>query len=107
MSMAHGLELRVPFVDSELLQRIGRIPPELRLRSGKKMLLEAVPEIPEWVSKRNKQGFVFPFEKWLSQRWTKSFAEATRRIPNKKATWYQRWSVFTLDAWLQRHHLGE
>ena len=107
MSMAHGLELRVPFVDSELLQRIGRIPPELRLRSGKKMLLEAVPEIPEWVSKRNKQGFVFPFEKWLSQRWTKSFAESTRRIPNKKATWYQRWSVFTLDAWLQRHHLGE
>ena len=106
MSMANGLELRVPFVDSALLKRIGRITPELRLRSGKKMLLEAVPEIPEWVTKRSKQGFVVPFEKWFSQRWPESFAAATQKIPLKETTWYQRWAVFTLDSWIQRHQVG-
>jgi asparagine synthase (glutamine-hydrolysing) len=105
MSMAHGLELRVPFVDSNLLQRIGSIPPELRLRSGKQLLLEAVPEIPDWVKKRSKQGFAFPFEKWLSQRWDGPFAEVSRRLPNKNVTWYQKWCLFMLDNWLQTHNV--
>jgi asparagine synthase (glutamine-hydrolysing) len=106
MSMAHSLELRVPFVDSNLLQRMGRISPELRLRSGKKMLLEAIPEIPDWVANRTKQGFVVPFEKWYSQRWPESFALATQKIPLRETTWYQRWAVFTLDSWMQRHQVS-
>ncbi len=107
MSMAHGLELRVPFVDSTLVQQIGRISPDLRLRSGKQMLLEAVPEIPDWVTKRTKQGFVVPFETWFAQRWPESFAKVTQKIPFKETTWYQRWAVFTLDTWIQRHQVGD
>jgi len=106
MSMAHGLELRVPLVDRVLFERMSRIPPALRLRSGKQMLLEAVPEIPKWVSGAPKRGFVFPFEKWLKEQWAESFARATARAPFKNPTWYQRWSIFMLDTWLERHGLN-
>lgn len=106
MSMAHGLELRVPLVDRVLFERVSHIPASLRLRSGKKMLLEAVPEIPEWVAHAPKRGFMFPYEKWLRQGWGDSFARATARVPAANPTWYQRWSVFMLDTWLERLRLG-
>ena len=103
MSMAHSLELRVPFVDHRLHQQLDRLPPSLRLRPGKAALLDAVPEIPDWVAQRPKRGFVFPFESWLKQHWTGPFAEATSRLRLRSPTWYQRWAVFVLDAWLRRH----
>lgn len=105
MSMAHGLELRVPFVDRALFQQVARIPADQRLRSGKQLLLEAVPEIPKWVSGAPKRGFVFPFEKWLGEEWGASFAQATARAPFRNPTWYQRWSIFMLEHWLERHGL--
>lgn len=105
MSMAHGLELRVPLVDHALFQRVARVPSALRLRPGKQMLLDAVPEIPSWVSQAPKRGFVFPFEKWLSQGWGDAFARSSARAPFKNSTWYQRWCIFMLDTWLERHGL--
>lgn len=106
MSMAHGLELRVPLVDRALFERIARVPAAQRLRSGKQMLLDAVPEIPEWIRSQTKRGFVFPFEKWLDQKWGESFAEATRKLPYGRPTWFMRWAVFALDHWIQRHGLN-
>lgn len=101
MSMAHGLELRVPFVDRVLFEKVSRIPASLRLRQGKQMLLDAVPEVPEWVANQPKRGFVFPFEKWLGAKWGEAFLESTAKIPFANPTWYQRWSVFMLTLWLQ------
>lgn len=106
MSMAHSLELRVPLVDRVLFERVARIPASLRLRAGKQMLLEAVPEIPEWVAGATKRGFVFPFEKWLGQGWGDAFARATNRAPFKNPTWYQRWSIFMFDTWLEARGRG-
>ncbi|MCB1227488.1 MAG: asparagine synthase (glutamine-hydrolyzing) [Verrucomicrobiales bacterium] len=106
MSMAHGLELRVPLVDQMLFRRLARIPAARRLRSGKQILLEAVPEIPEWVSGATKRGFVFPFEKWLKEQWGESFARATVHAPFKNPTWYQRWSIVMLDTWLEHHSIN-
>jgi asparagine synthase (glutamine-hydrolysing) len=63
-SMAHGLELRVPLVDSRLLDALARVPASQRLRPGKRQLIEAVPEIPQWVLEQPKRGFTFPFEAW-------------------------------------------
>ncbi len=60
MSMAWSLELRVPFVDSHFVEAIQRIPAQLRLAQGKQLLLDAIPEIPQWVRERPKQGFTFP-----------------------------------------------
>ncbi|WP_397382229.1 asparagine synthase (glutamine-hydrolyzing) [Prosthecobacter sp.] len=102
MSMSQGLELRVPLVDRDLFERVAMVPAHLRLRRGKQMLLDAVPEVPEWIWNQPKRGFVFPFEKWLGQQWGDEFAVATRKLPYKNATWFKRWAVFMLDHWLER-----
>ncbi len=102
MSMAHGLELRVPFVDRVLFEKVAQIPAALRLRQGKRMLLDAVPEVPEWVANQVKRGFVFPFENWLEANWGKSLRDVDARLPSKRLTWYQRWSIFMLDQWLSK-----
>ena len=62
MSMAWGLELRVPLVDSFFYTQLLKIPEKWRLEQGKKMLIDAVPELPQWVVEQPKKGFRFPFD---------------------------------------------
>ncbi len=100
MSMAHGLELRVPLVDRVLFERIAVIPAELRLRPGKRLLLEAVPEIPDWVAGAPKRGFLFPYQEWLAADWGAAFADARAELADPRAPWYQLWCVFMLRQWL-------
>ena len=102
MSMAHGLELRVPLTDHVLFEAVSRIPASLRLRPGKQMLLDAVPEIPEWVARQPKRGFLFPYEKWLADDWGQAFDKVRSSLPDKRATWYQLWCAFMLERWLDR-----
>jgi asparagine synthase (glutamine-hydrolysing) len=100
MSMAHGLELRVPFVDKLLFETLATLPASQRLQSGKKLLLQAVPEVPDWVANQPKRGFTFPFEKWLEASWGDSFLTVTQSIPFPNPTWYQRWALFMLERWI-------
>ncbi len=101
-SMAWGLELRVPFVDKVLVDRLTTIPPSLRLQTGKKLLIDAVPELPEWVVKRPKQGFRFPFDEWFEDEWKSISIRSTPKwIPLKP--WYRRWSIAALSDWTDRH----
>lgn len=92
-SMAHGLELRVPFVDARLLSQISGISTGERLRQGKQLLLDAVPEVPEWIRKQTKRGFSFPFQQWLEGQFGGTLAEAQRvsHVPLK--SWYRIWAV--------------
>jgi asparagine synthase (glutamine-hydrolysing) len=100
MSMAHGLELRVPLVDSGLFDAVSVIPASLRLRQGKGLLLDAVPEIPDWIRNRPKGGFLFPYEKWLATPdWRNLFEAELKDMPIPPANWYQRWSVFVFKRW--------
>ena len=67
MSMAHGLEVRLPFVDHELTATVW---PDLgfhgALLRGKRLLHETLAKpLPSEVTNRPKQGFVLPFEKWM------------------------------------------
>lgn len=103
MSMTHGLELRVPFVDVPLFEKIARIPAEHRLQPGKKLLLQAVPEIPEWVANQPKRGFVFPFEKWMDADWKGTFDKISQELPGRNPTWYQRWAIFMLQQWMKQN----
>ncbi|WP_395746998.1 asparagine synthase (glutamine-hydrolyzing) [Prosthecobacter sp.] len=102
MSMAHGLELRVPLVDRCLFEAVARIPAALRLQPGKRLLVDAVPEIPRWISQAPKRGFLFPYEKWLASEWGGAFQEVAARLPVATPSWYQLWSVFMLERWLER-----
>ncbi len=96
MSMANGMELRVPFVDRGLFEAVSRIPAATRLQPGKRLLTDAVPEVPDWVVNQKKRGFLFPFEKWLGSSWGESFAHASQNAPVPVTTWYQKWSLFVL-----------
>jgi asparagine synthase (glutamine-hydrolysing) len=96
MSMAHGLELRVPLVDRMLCEQTLMIPAAERFRGHKALLTDAVPEVPEWVVNQKKRGFLFPYQKWLSHDWGAAFAEAGQGAPVPMPNWYQQWSVFVL-----------
>lgn len=101
-SMAWGLELRVPFVDKVLVDRISTIPSDLRLQQGKTLLIDAVPELPEWVLERPKQGFRFPFDEWFSEEWADMSTLPTPQwIPQKP--WYRRWALAVLSDWKDRY----
>jgi asparagine synthase (glutamine-hydrolysing) len=60
LSMAHGLELRVPFVDKEIVEYVERLPANLKVRHGsQKWLHRQVCRtfLPESIVKRPKRGF--------------------------------------------------
>lgn len=102
MSMAHGLELRVPFLDRPLLDTVARIPAATRLRPGKQLLLEAVPEVPAWIAHQPKRGFLFPFEQWMGGDWRETFTALDRSSPVPLQTWYRKWAFFALNRWMER-----
>ncbi len=107
MSMACGLELRVPFVDKYLLDEISLIPAELRLQFGKQLLIDAVPELPEFVVERPKQGFRFPFDEWFANEWqdleTQPFEYFSAPAWLMLTPWYRRWALTILNDWLSRY----
>src|SRR5260221_6349341 len=68
MSMAHGLELRVPFLDRALVEACFRIPGDKKLQGElpKSLLLASLGvELPREIVNRPKRGFTLPFERWL------------------------------------------
>ncbi|MBS1641206.1 MAG: asparagine synthase (glutamine-hydrolyzing) [Bacteroidetes bacterium] len=68
MSMWHSLEVRVPFLDKDLMNLVYSIVPEVRYNANqiKHLLIKAFKnELPEAIWNRPKQGFVFPFEMWM------------------------------------------
>ena len=99
MSMASGVELRVPFLDPVLFDTVARIPARQRLQPGKDLLRRAVPEIPEWVANQPKRGFLFPFEDWLAGTWGDAFASIDRTSPVPAGTWYRKWAVLAFERW--------
>lgn len=80
MSMAHGLEVRVPFVDHHLIEAVWPgLAQHSRLRHGKKLLVDSVdPALPPAVVSRPKQGFTLPFEHWMDGPLAEFVAEGLR-----------------------------
>lgn len=67
MPMAWGLEVRVPFLDHELVELAAHMPPELKLREGGKFPLKAISRglIPDAVIDRPKGYFPVPALKYV------------------------------------------
>ncbi len=69
MSMSHSLEVRVPLLDHRLVEAVLRLPDWAKKsgRGPKPLLLAAVGDLlpPAVRDRREKQGFTFPFERWL------------------------------------------
>ncbi|HLH65327.1 MAG TPA: asparagine synthase (glutamine-hydrolyzing) [Solirubrobacteraceae bacterium] len=71
MSMAHGLEARVPFLDNELVELALRIPARVRAGSGEgKALLRHAARafLPDALVRKRKQGFSPPDGTWYRGR---------------------------------------
>jgi asparagine synthase (glutamine-hydrolysing) len=127
MTMAWGLEARVPFLDHEVLDVAARIPPELKLaQEGKGVLKEAARRvIPPEVIDRPKGYFPVPALKYLQgpylelvrdalhapearQRGLFEDAYVARLLsaPNEELTplrGNKLWQLGLLELWLQAH----
>jgi asparagine synthase (glutamine-hydrolysing) len=102
MSMNWGLELRTPLVDRVLLEAVAPIPSQIRLAAGKQLLIQSVPELPEWVINRPKQGFSFPFEQWMSAEFGNYFQNINVPRHISLQSWSRRWSLAMLHYWWEK-----
>ncbi|HEX9765510.1 MAG TPA: N-acetylglutaminylglutamine amidotransferase [Nitriliruptorales bacterium] len=129
MTMAHGLEARVPFLDHDVLEVAARMPPELKLaHDGKGVLKDAARRvIPSEVIDRRKGYFAVPALTHLSGptlahvRDALESPEARRRglfrrpavadllaDPNASLTPLRvnkLWQIGLLELWLRAHGL--
>jgi asparagine synthase (glutamine-hydrolysing) len=125
MSMAHGLELRVPFLDRALVEACFRIPGDKKLQgdSPKSLLLASLGvELPREIVNRPKRGFTLPFERWLrgemrpfvedtllKSDWdqTSISASAVREVWDRflagETSWSRPWSLFVLKRWCEQN----
>jgi asparagine synthase (glutamine-hydrolysing) len=125
MSMAHGLELRVPFLDRALVEACFRIPGNKKLSgaSPKSLLLASLGvDLPREIVNRPKRGFTLPFERWLRSEmkpvvddtliktdWAQLSinAGAVREVWNRflagETSWSRPWSLFVLARWREQN----
>lgn len=67
-SMAHGVEVRVPLLDLNLVRAVLPLPSarKLRRRTSKALLRDAMEGIlPDWILHQPKTGFSVPYSNWL------------------------------------------
>ena len=122
-SMAHGLELRVPFVDREVAAAAAAVDDRLKLARGasKPLLVAAVADLlPREVWDRPKQGFTLPFAAWLRgelRAEVEAGLDAARleRVGVRPAAarevwdgflagrtgWSRPWALYTLVRWAE------
>lgn len=122
MSMAHGLEVRVPFVDREVVGTALAISATRQMARPKALLLEALGGLlPETIRRRPKMGFHLPLERWMQgglaqeMEGTLSAGEffrplglepeavlrvwqGFRRAP-RRVGWARPWGLFVLARW--------
>ena len=69
MSMAHSLEVRVPLLDHKLVEAVLSLPARVKTagQGPKPLLVQAMGDsLPPVIrERRGKQGFTFPFDRWL------------------------------------------
>ena len=70
MSMAHGVEIRVPFLDKDFITMSMQIQSSIKYagKFKKQLLIDTFKDIlPEPIWNRPKMGFTFPFKEWLAK----------------------------------------
>lgn len=125
MSMCHSLEVRVPFLDTELAEHIFATPSsEMRRGKGDKPLLRRAVAgcLPDSVLDREKTGFTFPFAEWLKDELTPVVDEALRSEAVEQTPldldeaehvrkafeagelhWSRLWALVVLSLWIDEH----
>lgn len=128
MSMAHGVESRVPFLDHHLVELIATIPANVKFQNGelKRLLRVAFPDkIPAAIRERkDKMGFPVPLQPWLRRGGkAREFVLDTFRSEKAKGRFYlapgfdierlmeseglfsrNLWAFLSLELWQQQFH---
>lgn len=128
VSMARSLEVRVPLLDTPLVEFVSSLPDVARHRPGmqKALLVGALDGLlPEEILGQQKRTFTLPWEEWLRgplrPRLETSFgniatalsphlrAEGVRAVWSAflegKTSWSRPWALYVLNEWC-RHHLA-
>ena len=95
MSMAHGIEVRVPFLDKELVELSCQIPPSVKMKGKEtKYILKKVAEryLPHEVIYRPKTGFGAPVRDWI----TSDLSEMISRYLSKEQV--EKRGIFEYEA---------
>ena len=126
VSMAHSLEVRVPFLDHRLVEFVAALPPRAKWRSGqqKALLAEALSDLlPEEVVHQSKRTFTLPWEHWLhgplGLRVAVSLADLEDPLKPFLAPkpvraswqnflvgqtgWARPWALYVLNEWVRLH----
>ena len=124
MSMAHPLEVRVPFMDHRLVEMIFRLPGKEKSGVAKHLLVDSMKSLlPQNIWRRKKMGFTFPFEMWmrgalrqeietvllspmqqleglLSQQ---AMANVWDNFISGRVSWSRPWSLYVLKSWINKN----
>ncbi len=100
MSMWHGIEVRVPFLGKEFITACNTIHPKLKFNTRerpKQLLIDAFLDIlPEAIWNRKKQGFTFPFTKWMHLIFPRSRGEffefKYKQLTHSRIHWSKYWT---------------
>ena len=107
MSMWHGIEVRVPFLDKELINLVNAIDPGLKFNKielPKHLLIKAFEDIlPKVIWNRRKQGFSFPFNEWMSTITIKKrpniFLFFNQKFAKGKIHWSKYWTYLVVKSY--------
>lgn len=126
MSMAHSLEVRVPFLDHTLTEFVMSLPDHLKpLKPGKKLLIDALgDDLPREVWDREKMGFVFPWKQWVNNELKGVVNEGLEVVSNipelchavqdlrafqrgpTNEKWHKAWLLSTLGHWIKNNQIN-
>jgi len=125
VSMAHGLESRVPILDHALIEFTATVPADVKFKGGsmKRLLKTAFREqIPEPIlERRDKMGFPVPLSEWFDgplRQFASGIFESLRDRDNpifngaeivssfEQSSRFSRkaWSLMSLELWMQQFH---
>lgn len=126
VSMARSLEVRVPFLDTPLVEFVSALPDEARIQPGvPKGLLRAALAglLPPEILAQRKRTFTLPWEDWLRTdlrpRVEASLRELSPALDGQvhatgvrmvwdqfqhaQTSWSRPWSLYVLNEWCRRH----
>ena len=126
VSMSRSLEVRVPLLDTPLVEFVQTLPDAARIRTGaqKALLTEAIGDLlPAGILAQRKRTFTLPWENWLRgalrSRMEASFTEPAAALApylrkdgmkqvwstflSGKTSWSRAWSLFAVNEWCRRN----
>jgi asparagine synthase (glutamine-hydrolysing) len=129
MSMAHALEVRVPFLDHELVEFVLGVADRYKYpHTPKQLLVDSLGELlPRTIVDRPKMGFTMPWEHWMRNELRTWCEERVRRAAARswsapgaveklwahflardpRVNWSRLLSLIVLEDWMERNGILE